>query len=151
MHDMLTIGEVAARSGMAVSALHYYEREGLVSSVRTAGNQRRYARDVLRRLAFIRLSQRVGIPLGEIGRALESLPSDRTPVRADWARLSRRWRAELDARAEQIRRLRDELDTCVGCGCMSLTRCRLSNPDDVLAERGPGPSRLVPPTWQDDA
>ncbi|WP_028661226.1 redox-sensitive transcriptional activator SoxR [Nocardioides insulae] len=139
---LMSPGEVAARSGMAVSALHFYEREGLISSTRTPGNQRRYRRDVLRRLGFIRVSQRVGIPLGEIREALATLPESRTPTKQDWTRLSRGWRSHLDARIEQLERLRDDLDGCIGCGCLSLRSCTLNNPGDRLAEQGPGPVRL---------
>lgn len=146
----LTVGQVAERSGVAVSALHYYEREGLIHSRRTAGNQRRYARDTLRRLAFIKVSQRVGIPLARIRTALESLPDERTPTVDDWARLSQRWRSELDARIDQLMRLRDDLSDCIGCGCLSLSRCVLSNPRDELAEEGPGPRRLLAPGMKHD-
>lgn len=138
----LTPGEVAERSGTSVSALHFYEREGLVTSTRTAGNQRRYHRDVLRRLAFIRLSQRLGIPLAEIRAALDTLPSSRTPTKADWSRLSRHWRRDLDERIHRLQQLRDELDGCIGCGCLSLQACRLSNPEDQLAAQGDGAVRL---------
>lgn len=138
----LTPGEVAERSGTTVSALHFYEREGLISSARTTGNQRRYHRDVLRRLAFIRVSQRLGIPLAEIRAALATLPSGRTPTKADWSRLSLHWRRDLDGRIEQLQRLRDSLDGCIGCGCLSLNACRLHNADDTLAPRGPGAVRL---------
>jgi MerR family redox-sensitive transcriptional activator SoxR len=138
----LAPGEVARRSGIAVSALHFYERVGLIDSVRTAGNQRRYARDVLRRIAFIRVAQRVGIPLAEIRAALATLPDNRTPTKADWARLSRLWRAELDERIVRLTQLRDDLADCVGCGCLSLRSCRLANPNDELAVLGPGPVRL---------
>jgi MerR family transcriptional regulator, redox-sensitive transcriptional activator SoxR len=134
----LTPGDVAARSGIAVSALHFYERQGLIHSRRTAGNQRRYARETLRRIAFIRASQRVGIPLADIRAALETLPEGRTPGREDWERLSLRWRDDLDRRIAQLVRLRDDLTTCIGCGCLSLDRCALANPGDALAERGPG-------------
>ncbi|WP_304599245.1 redox-sensitive transcriptional activator SoxR [Isoptericola sp. BMS4] len=142
-HDELTVGEVAARSGVAVSALHFYEREGLLTSRRTSGNQRRYRRDVLRRVAFIRVSQRVGIPLAAIREALASLPDDRTPTARDWYALSAAWREDLDARIEQMQRLRDHLTDCIGCGCLSLRRCRLTNPDDALGAEGPGPRRLL--------
>lgn len=142
-HDELTVGELAARSGVAVSALHFYEREGLISSRRTAGNQRRYRRDALRRVAFIRVSQRVGIPLATIGAALATLPDDRTPTAKDWRRLSLAWRDDLDARIEQLARLRDRLTDCIGCGCLSLRKCRLTNPHDELAESGPGPRTLL--------
>ncbi|MFB9838190.1 redox-sensitive transcriptional activator SoxR [Actinoallomurus acaciae] len=139
----LTVGQVAARSGVAVSALHFYERKGLIHSRRTAGNQRRYPRDVLRRVAFIRVSQRVGIPLSDIRDALTELPEGRTPTPRDWARLSAAWRGELDARIAQLQRLRDDLTGCIGCGCLSLRHCRLSNPYDRLGAEGPGPRRLL--------
>ena len=139
----LTPGELSERSGVAVSALHFYEREGLIESHRTAGNQRRYHRDVLRRIAFIRVSQGLGISLAQIRTALGTLPDDRVPTKADWSRLSRGWRADLDARIDQLQRLRDDLDGCIGCGCLSLTTCALSNPDDRLNVRGPGPRRLI--------
>lgn len=139
---LLTPAEVSKRSGVAVSALHFYEREGLIESTRTAGNQRRYRRDVLRRIAFIRVSQRVGISLGDIADALATLPQARTPTKADWSRLSRSWRSDLDTRIEQLQRLRDDLDGCIGCGCLSLRSCTLSNPGDTLGAEGPGPRRL---------
>ena len=142
----LTPGQVAERAGITVSALHFYEREGLVTSVRTSGNQRRYHRDVLRRLAFVRVSQRVGIALADIRAALATLPDGRTPTKADWARLSRGWRDHLDARIDQLQRLRDGLDGCIGCGCLSLRTCTLNNPDDLLAATGPGPRRLLSET-----
>ncbi|MFI9204564.1 redox-sensitive transcriptional activator SoxR [Streptomyces sp. NPDC053048] len=134
----LTVGQVSARSGAAVSALHFYEAKGLISSRRTSGNQRRYTRDVLRRIAFIRASQRVGIPLAVIGEALERLPDGRTPNRADWARLSEEWRAELDQRITQLVKLRDHLDGCIGCGCLSIDKCALTNPDDRVGRLGSG-------------
>lgn len=138
----LTPGELAQRSGVAVSALHFYEREGLIRSRRTSGNQRRYARETLRRVAFIRMSQRLGIPLARIREALATLPIDRVPTSRDWARLSAGWRDDLDERIRRLERLRDNLAGCIGCGCLSLKTCALTNPDDVLAERGPGPVRL---------
>ncbi|MFF0385855.1 redox-sensitive transcriptional activator SoxR [Streptomyces sp. NPDC004286] len=138
----LTVGQLAARSGAAVSALHFYESKGLISSRRTSGNQRRYTRDTLRRVAFVRAAQRVGIPLATIREALAELPEERTPTRADWARLSEAWRSELDDRINQLNRLRDHLTDCIGCGCLSLATCVLSNPDDVFGERGAG-SRLM--------
>lgn len=138
----LTPSQVATRSGVTVSALHFYEREGLIEATRTSGNQRRYHRDVLRRIAFIRVSQGLGISLADIGAALGSLPDDRVPTRKDWARLSAGWRSDLDARIDQLQRLRDELDGCIGCGCLSLKTCALANPDDALAVNGPGPRRL---------
>ncbi|SFL75941.1 redox-sensitive transcriptional activator SoxR [Rugamonas rubra] len=136
---VLSVGEVAKRSGVAVSALHFYEAEGLIHSSRTAGNQRRYPRDVLRRVAFIRTAQRVGVPLAEIAETLRALPDGRTPTRDDWTRLSLAWRARLDERIGMLERLRDNLDDCIGCGCLSLERCRLRNPADTLAAQGPGP------------
>ncbi|KRE28954.1 MerR family transcriptional regulator [Mycobacterium sp. Soil538] len=138
----LTPSEMSVRSGVAVSALHFYEREGLISSRRTSGNQRRYARETLRRVAFIRMSQRLGIPLARIREALATLPDDRIPTSKDWARLSAGWRADLDERIMHLERLRDNLTGCIGCGCLSLKTCALANPDDVLAEHGPGASRL---------
>jgi MerR family transcriptional regulator, redox-sensitive transcriptional activator SoxR len=138
----LTIGELSERSGLATSAIRYYEDRGLVTSRRTTGNQRRYERPMLRRLAFIRTAQRVGLSLEEIEEALATLPSNRTPTKADWTRLSRAWRPRLDARIAQLERLRDTLDSCIGCGCLSLKRCTLSNPGDVVAARGPGPVLL---------
>ncbi|XEC32580.1 redox-sensitive transcriptional activator SoxR [Streptomyces fradiae] len=139
----LTVGQLSARSGAAVSALHFYEAKGLISSRRTSGNQRRYGRDILRRVAFIRAAQRVGIPLATVRDALARLPEERTPTRDDWARLSADWRAELDERITQLGRLRDHLTDCIGCGCLSLENCVLSNPDDVFGERLTG-SRLMP-------
>jgi MerR family transcriptional regulator, redox-sensitive transcriptional activator SoxR len=138
----LTIGELSERSGTATSAIRYYETRGLVRSRRTPGNQRRYARAELRRLAFIRTAQRVGLSLEEVEEALAALPSNRTPTKADWSRLSRGWRPRLDDQIRQLERLRDALDSCIGCGCLSLRRCRLSNPDDEVADRGPGPVLL---------
>ena len=138
---VLSVGQVSQRSGVAVSALHYYESLGLIRSIRTAGNQRRYRREVLRHIAVIRAAQRIGIPLQEIREALALLPDARTPTRADWSRLSSRWRQALNARIEQLVALRDQLDACIGCGCLSLKRCKLSNPEDVLAARGAGPQR----------
>lgn len=141
-HD-LAPGEVARRAGVAVSALHFYEREGLITSVRTVGNQRRYHRDVLRRIAFVRVSQGVGISLADIRAALATLPEGRTPTKADWARLSRSWRTTLDERITRLERLRDTLDDCIGCGCLSMQSCRLANPGDTLSEYGDGPVRLL--------
>jgi MerR family transcriptional regulator, redox-sensitive transcriptional activator SoxR len=141
--DELTVGDLAARSGVAVSALHFYERKGLITSRRTSGNQRRYRRETLRRVAFIRVSQRVGIPLADIGAALATLPGDRTPTAKDWRRISQAWHDDLDARIEQLSLLRDHLTDCIGCGCLSLRRCTLTNPHDELAEAGPGPRTLL--------
>jgi MerR family redox-sensitive transcriptional activator SoxR len=140
----LTIGEVSARAGVATSALRYYEDQGLIHAERTGGNQRRYARATLRRVAFIRSAQRVGLSLEEIAEALGTLPEGRTPTRADWARLSRSWRPRIDAQIERLERLRDKLDGCIGCGCLSLRTCALNNPDDEVAARGPGAAFLEP-------
>ncbi|MFE2375879.1 redox-sensitive transcriptional activator SoxR [Streptomyces sp. NPDC059398] len=139
----LTVGQLSARSGAAVSALHFYESKALITSRRTSGNQRRYTRDALRRVAFIRAAQRVGIPLATIRDALAELPDERTPNREDWARLSAAWRSELDGRIAQLGMLRDHLTDCIGCGCLSLENCVLSNPDDVFGDRMTG-SRLLP-------
>jgi MerR family redox-sensitive transcriptional activator SoxR len=143
MHDLLTIGELSERSGVAPSALRYYERLGLIRATRTTGNQRRYQRTELRRVAFVRVSAQVGVPLEEIGAALASLPDGRTPTKADWARLSRAWRTRLDAQIALLQRLRDDLTGCIGCGCLSLKSCRLNNRDDELAAHGPGPVNLL--------
>ena len=141
-HAHLTIGQLADRSGAAPSALRYYESLGLIRSKRTAGNQRRYPRAMLRRVAFVRTAQRVGLSLEEIAEALADLPGDRAPTRAEWARLSRGWRPRLDSRIAQLERLRDKLDGCIGCGCLSLDLCALSNPDDEASTRGPGAAFL---------
>lgn len=138
----LTPGEMSQRSGVSVSALHFYEREGLIASTRTSGNQRRYARETLRRVAFIRMSQRLGIPLSRIRAALATLPDDRVPTSRDWARLSAGWRIDLDERILHLQRLRDNLTGCIGCGCLSLKTCVLTNPGDVLGQRGPGAANL---------
>jgi MerR family redox-sensitive transcriptional activator SoxR len=138
----LTVGQLAARSGVAASALRFYEEQGLISSRRTAGKQRRYPRAMLRRVAFIRASQRVGIPLSRIKEALDGLPANRTPTPADWARLSAEWRADIDDRISRLQRLRDRLVGCIGCGCLSLSACRLVNPDDALGGEGPGARNL---------
>lgn len=140
----LTIGQLAARSGVATSALRYYEERGLIASRRTAGNQRRYRQAELRRVAFIRSAQRVGLTLDEIEEALATLPRGRTPTKADWSRLSRSWRPRLDEQIARLERLRDRLDGCIGCGCLSLRRCALQNPDDEAAPRGPGAVFLDP-------
>lgn len=147
--DLLTVGEVAERSGYAASAIRFYEREGLIAAQRTEGGQRRFARSVLRRLAFIRAARHVGLTLDEVREALSNLPASRTPTRADWTRISKMWRARLDAEIGALVALRDGLDSCIGCGCLSLQRCRLSNPGDIAARRGPGavylPRRLREP------
>jgi MerR family redox-sensitive transcriptional activator SoxR len=139
----LAIGEVASRAGVTTSALRFYEREGLIESGRTEGGQRRYHRDVLRRIAFVRAAQRVGLSLDGIKAALASLPEGRTPTARDWERLSRSWRPELDARIHELERLRDRLDSCIGCGCLSLRACWLSNPNDLAASHGPGARWLL--------
>lgn len=138
----LTVGELAARSGVAVSALHYYETRGLIRAERSVGNQRRYPRAALRRVAFIRAAQQLGIGLAEVAAALQQLPEQRTPTKADWARLSSRWREQLDARIRALVALRDRLDGCIGCGCLSLRACALYNPQDVCAAKGSGAQRL---------
>jgi MerR family redox-sensitive transcriptional activator SoxR len=140
----LTVGEVAERSGVAVSAVRFYESQGLIKSTRNAGNQRRFARETLRRVAVIKVAQRLGIPLASIHEALKSLPEGRTPTAADWNRLSARWRAELDDRIEKLQQLRNQLSTCIGCGCLSLQDCPLRNPLDSLSQQGPGPRLLDP-------
>jgi MerR family redox-sensitive transcriptional activator SoxR len=140
----LTVGEVAARSGVAISTLHFYESKGLIKSRRNRGNQRRYAREVLRRVAVIKVAQRTGIPLASIRTALKALPAERTPTSEDWKKLSARWREELDNRIERLTRLRDQLGRCIGCGCLSLGVCPLRNPKDKLSQEGPGPRLLDP-------
>ena len=142
----LTVGQLAERSGIAVSALHFYERSGLIRSTRDDGNRRRYTRDVLRRLAFIRASQRVGIPLAAIRTARDALPKRRTPREADWFLLSTAWRMRLDAQIEQLTRLREDLTNCIGCGCLSFARCQLVNTGDAMASEGAGARRLEPGT-----
>ncbi|MEO3745283.1 redox-sensitive transcriptional activator SoxR [Plantactinospora sp. B5E13] len=143
-HETLTIGELAARSGVATSALRYYERLGLIRAGRTSGNQRRFDRAEIRRVSFIRIAQQVGVSLDEIRTALATLPESRTPTKADWARLSTLWRSRLDAQIALLTGLRDRLSGCIGCGCLSLRSCALYNPDDQLAANGPGPHRLLP-------
>ena len=139
----LTVGQVAIRSGVAVSALHFYETRGLIRSHRTSGNQRRYGRDVLRRVAIIKVAQEVGISLAEIGEALASLPEGRTPTRDDWGLLSTAWRDALDHKIAQLKKLRDGLTDCIGCGCMSIDKCPLRNKGDRLARGGTGARRLL--------
>lgn len=153
MEQELSIGEVAERTGLAVSAIRYYESEGLISSTRTAGNQRRFHRDTLRRIGFVRAAQRVGLSLEEIAEAVAGLPTSRTPTRGDWSKLSRRWRGRLDEQIQRLEKLRDDLDSCIGCGCLSLDTCALYNPEDAAASLGPGaryllgdrPADTVPP------
>lgn len=139
----LTVGQLSQRSGVAISALHFYERQGLILSRRTSGNQRRYKRDTLRRVALVRIAQRVGVPLAEVAAILKLLPENRTPTRADWERISECWQAELDRRILHLEQLRDDFKDCVGCGCLSLDRCALANPYDALSAKGPGPRRLM--------
>lgn len=143
--DLLTVGEVAHRSGFAPSALRFYERVGLVRAARTSGGQRRYQRNVLRRLAFIRAARNVGLSLDEVAAALATLPEGRTPTKEDWSRLSRNWRRRLDEQIAALTKLRDGLDSCIGCGCLSLRTCAMSNPEDALAARGPGAAYLPAP------
>jgi MerR family redox-sensitive transcriptional activator SoxR len=143
--DHLTVSDVAARSGYTPSALRFYEREGLIHATRTTGNQRRYERSVLRRLAFIRAARNVGLTLDEVAAALATLPDARTPTRADWTRLSRSWRNRLDDQITALEKLRDGLDSCIGCGCLSLNRCAMSNPGDIARGDGPGARYLPAP------
>lgn len=141
----LSVGEVARRSGVAVSAVHFYEAEGLIAGWRTAANHRRYPRGVLRRIAIIKVAQRAGIPLKEIAAAFATLPEGAVPSAGDWARLSAGWKHDLDERIERLTRLRDALSGCIGCGCLSLGDCPLRNPADILGSQGPGP-RILDPT-----
>lgn len=142
--QVLSVGELARRSGVAVSAVHFYERKGLISGWRSGGNQRRYERSALRRVAIIKVAQQLGISLAEIGRRLAALPVDRTPGQADWARMAAGWRGDLDRRIEQLSLLRDRLDGCIGCGCLSVEHCPLRNAGDRLAAEGAGPRYLEP-------
>jgi MerR family redox-sensitive transcriptional activator SoxR len=141
--EWMTIGELADRAGVATSALRFYETKGLIESERTDGNQRRYPRVTLRRVALIRAGQEVGLSLAELARALETLPHDKTPTKADWERLSKGWRARLDSQIEELTALRDELSDCIGCGCLSLKSCALFNPGDAAAGLGAGPRYLL--------
>ena len=140
---LMTIAELAARSGVAPSALRYYEAQGLLPAQRSGGNQRRYARSTLRRVAIVRAARAMGVPLADVAAALQALPAGREPTAADWARISRRWHDQLTQRIEVLTRLRDDLDSCIGCGCLSLKRCRLFNPGDRAAEGGAGPRFLL--------
>jgi MerR family redox-sensitive transcriptional activator SoxR len=141
--EWLTIGEVAARSGVATSALRFYETKDLIESTRTDGNQRRYPRAVLRRVALIRAAQEVGLSLNEVSDALQTLPHDKTPTKGDWERLSRSWQERLDQQIHELQALRNELTDCIGCGCLSLKSCAIFNPSDAIAERGSGPRYLL--------
>ncbi|GAA3605116.1 redox-sensitive transcriptional activator SoxR [Kineosporia mesophila] len=142
--QLLTIGELTQRSGLAASALRFYEREGLICATRTSGGQRRYERAVLRRLAFIRAARSVGLSLDEVRDAMDRLPAARTPTKADWTGISRSWSRRLDEQIDALTALRDKLDSCIGCGCLSLARCRISNAEDRAAQAGPGAAYLPP-------
>ncbi len=143
MAELLTIGEVARRSGVAASALRFYEERGLIESERAGSGHRRYPRPVLRRIAFIVFAQRIGLTLGEIGAELAKLPPDRAPTRRDWSKLSTSWSGRIDERIAELERLKEGLTECIGCGCLSLDRCKLANPDDRAARGGPGPRKWV--------
>lgn len=146
----LSAGQVATRSGVAVSTIHFYETKGLIRGWRSSGNQRRYGRDVLRRVAVIKVAQRLGLPLATIRKAMDSLPGGRTPTSSDWKRLSAAWRAELERRIATLQKLSRELDGCIGCGCLSLKICRLRNSCDHLSEEGTGARLLEPATASRD-
>ena len=143
MSDLLTISEVARRSGVAASALRFYEQQGLVRSERAGSGHRRFPRAVLRRLAFIVFAQKIGLTLQEVKEELAQLPANRVPERADWARISNRWTRRVDERIAELQRLREGMTTCIGCGCLSLTTCRMANPEDRAARQGPGPRYWV--------
>ncbi|WEK61833.1 MAG: redox-sensitive transcriptional activator SoxR [Candidatus Microbacterium colombiense] len=140
--ESLTIGEMTRRTGVAASALHFYEKLGLIASTRTAGNQRRYPRHMLRRVSLVTVAKRLGIPLSDVQSAFADVPLTETPTHADWQRASRRWKRELEKRREGIERLERELTGCIGCGCLSMKACGLLNPDDALGTQGAGPQRL---------
>jgi MerR family redox-sensitive transcriptional activator SoxR len=140
----LSVGEVAARSGVAVSTIHFYGEKGLIPSWRNSGNQRRFPRGVLRRIAVIKVAQRLGVPLDDIAKALASLPSDRAPSATDWKNLSKKWRSDLDLRIQKLIQLRDQLNDCIGCGCLTMKTCPLRNPQDQLSKQGTGPRLLSP-------
>ncbi|WP_316012947.1 redox-sensitive transcriptional activator SoxR [Roseobacter sp. HKCCA0434] len=140
----LTVGQLSVRSGLPVSTLHFYEAEGLIAAERTAANHRRYPRATLRRVAIIKVAQRLGLSLSAISEALATLPSNSTPTAADWEQMARVWRADLNERIARLQTLRDDLGTCIGCGCLSVDRCALLNPDDQLSDAGPGPRNLDP-------
>ncbi len=137
-----SVGEMARRSGVAISTLHFYESEGLIHCRRNEGNQRRYNRDTLRRIAFIRVAQRLGISLNRIKEVLSLLPEKRTPSPKDWELVSKQWKSELDERIRLLKDLRDDLTSCIGCGCLSMEHCHLVNPNDILSKKGPGPQRI---------
>lgn len=141
--ELLTIGEMSERTGVATSALRFYEAQGLVHATRSDGGQRRYTRDIIRRVSFIRVAQQVGLSLEEIASALSSLPDNRTPTKEDWQRLSISWRPRIEHQIAMLERLRDRLTGCIGCGCLSLQACRLVNPGDQAAQRGPGPRYVL--------
>ena len=143
--DLLPVGEVSRRTGVAVSALHYYEQLGLITSSRTAGNQRRYPRFMIRRISLILVAKRLGIALSDVADVFATLPMDGLPSARDWHRLSRRWQSQLDAKKRELERLQHELTGCIGCGCLSMKSCRLLNPDDTLADQGVGPLRITTP------
>lgn len=140
----LSVGELAARSGVAVSTIHFYESKGLIPSWRNSGNQRRFPRGVLRRIAIIKVAQRLGLPLENIGRAFKALPPHRAPTASDWKNLSKQWKEDLNERILKLTQLRDQLNGCIGCGCLSMTECPLRNPQDQLSQEGPG-ARLLDP------
>ncbi len=144
---MLTIGDLARRTGLSVSAIRFYEARGLVSAIRTSGNQRRFLRSDIRRLSFALIAQRLGLSLADIRVALASLPDGRAPTQQDWAQMSKHMRARLDEQIAMLERMRERLDGCIGCGCLSLDRCALYNPDDRAGESGPGPRFLLGETW----
>jgi len=139
----LSIGTLSERTGLSVSAIRYYEAQGLVSAARNAGGQRRFARADIRRLSFVMIAQQLGVSLAEIRALMQELPGERTPTPADWARISQQFRARLDQRIDTLQRLRDDLDGCIGCGCLSLPKCRLYNPDDAAHAKGSGPRYLM--------
>jgi MerR family redox-sensitive transcriptional activator SoxR len=141
--DLLPVGEVARRTGVAVSALHYYEQLGLIASTRTASNHRRYPRFMIRRISLILVAKRLGIALADVTEVLATLPMDGLPTSRDWHHVSKRWQSQLDAKRREIERLQRELTGCIGCGCLSMKSCRLLNPNDTLAETGPGPVRVM--------
>lgn len=144
LDKVLTVGQLSARSGVPVTALHFYESKGLISSYRNQGNQRRYPREVLRRVALIKIAQRLGIPLANIHEALQALPKGRAPTAADWSLLSAQWKSELDERIARLTQLRDQLTGCIGCGCLSMEACPLRNYGDALGQQGPGAQLLEP-------